>query len=280
MSNNLYEEINPSQVILDSEFAQTATSDDIINPAEVVLDPEFAASAPAPALAERSDREKIRQVLADPLALVTDGNQRRALAMTLNASDNPDEVRQKIAVAAFYSNANSAQTGFIFDNFDRSMELAVGKLTTPGAEYERIAEVVRDQKYLTGDLQDYAGRMQQNQKNVYSVWNAVGGMVRNIGVGLDMALFNAATFFKLLTGRPGSGRDAMGNYRATGWFGAQQSAAIDAAQPEFAKIKAEEDLAKRSAFAKAYKLDELGIPALPLEPVGIPPLPAQRALLS
>lgn len=262
-----YEKIeDTSDIVIDTpapEAVDISTWQKVEDPSDIVID----APAAAPAVAEHSDREKIRQVFADPLALISDPNQRRALAMTLNASDNPDEVRQKIAVAAFYSNANNAQTGFIFDNFDRSMELAVGKLTTPAAEYERIAEVVRDQKYLTTDLQEYAARMEQNQKNVNSVWNAVGGMVSNIGVGLDMALFNAATFFKLLTGRPGSGKDAFGNFRATGWFGGQQSAAIDAAQPEFAKIKAEEDLAKRSAFAKAYKLDELGIPALPFEPM-------------
>lgn len=268
MSNNPYEEINPSQVILDPEFAQTATSDDIINPAEVVLDPEFAQTAAAPAAAERSDREKLRQVFtSDPLAFISDPNQRRALEMSINASDNPDEVRQKIAVAAFYSNANSAQTGFIFDNFDRSMELAVGRATTPDAEYTKIAEVVRDQKFLPEDTQQYTERLQQNKDAGNAVIRAVVGMGKNIGVGMDTALLNFATFFKLLSGRPGSGRDAMGNYRATGWFGAQQSAAIDAAQPELARVKSEKEIAKRSAFAKAYRVDELGIPALPLEPV-------------
>lgn len=266
MSNNFNEEINPSQVILDPEFAQTATSNDIINPAEVVLDPEFA--APAPAVDERSDREKLEQIFSsDALAFIADPNQRRALENSINAADDPEAARKKIAVAAFYSNMDPAGMGMIYDNFDRSMELAVGKITTPDAAYQQIADVVKDKKHLSEDMQQYVELAKAQNQSGTAALRALGGMAKNIGVGLDMALMDLSTTFRLLSGKPGSGKDAFGNFRATGWFGAQQSAAIDEAQGELARVKSEEEFAKRSAFAKAYKLDELGIPALPPEPV-------------
>ncbi len=217
---------------------------------------------------ERSDREKLEQIFSsDALAFIADPNQRRALENSINAADDPDAVRKKIAVAAFYSNMDPAGMGMIYDNFDRSMELAVGKITTPDAAYQQIADVVKDKKHLSEDMQQYVELAQAQNQSGTAALRALGGMAKNIGVGLDMALMDLATTFRLLSGKPGSGKDAFGNYRATGWFGAQQSAAIDEAQGELARVKAEEEFAKRSAFADAYKLDELGIPALPPEPV-------------
>ena len=110
--------IDPAEVVLDEVK---------INPAEVVLDP-----APQKYSLTQADRKRIAEGFReDPLGFIADEEQRRGARGITDKMQDPEDQRQRMALAAYFTRFNpGTKYNFVLANLDGILEKHYGKKVT------------------------------------------------------------------------------------------------------------------------------------------------------
>lgn len=84
-------------------------------------------------------RRRIHKTFStDPLAWATE-QERQQFEPLIAKSENPDDMRKRLALAAFYSGGDRSKMAYLYRHLDRAIELAANGKTTVDKEYSLIS---------------------------------------------------------------------------------------------------------------------------------------------
>ena len=88
-------------------------------------------------------RRRIHKTFStDPLAWATE-QERQQFEPLIAKSENPDDMRKRLALAAFYSGGDRSKMAYLYRHLDRAIELAANGKTTVDKEYSLISAQLR-----------------------------------------------------------------------------------------------------------------------------------------